>query len=163
LELDARSAQAYCGLGLAYQRLARWAEAAEAFRATEQLAPENAAGPLNLALALDQLGERDGARLALLRAAALAPEEEGHRRALEQFLARPATASQPGTGGLRAAEFDASITGDLKSFQLFDVLEFLRLQNKTGALVVSSRQGAGIVRLTQGAVTSASAPGVKRL
>ena len=53
--------------------------------------------------------------------------------------------------------------GDIKSFALPEVLEFLRLQHKTGSLVVSSRRGAGIVRLVKGQVTSASAPGVGRL
>jgi uncharacterized protein DUF4388 len=43
------------------------------------------------------------------------------------------------------------------------VLEFLRIQSKTGSLVVSSRHGAGIVRLLGGALTSASAPGTPRL
>src|SRR5262249_26347648 len=38
-----------------------------------------------------------------------------------------------------------------------------RLQSKTGALVLSSPQGTGVIRLTGGAVTSASAPGVVRL
>ena len=53
--------------------------------------------------------------------------------------------------------------GDIKTFALPEVLEFLRLQHKTGSLVVSSRRGAGIVRLVKGQVTSASAPGVGRL
>jgi len=43
------------------------------------------------------------------------------------------------------------------------VLEFLRLQKKTGSLVVSSRRGAAIVRIARGQVTSATAPGVPRL
>ena len=51
--------------------------------------------------------------------------------------------------------------GDIRTFALPEVLEFLRLQNKTGSLVVSSRRGAAIVRLVHGQVTSASAPGVK--
>jgi hypothetical protein len=37
------------------------------------------------------------------------------------------------------------------------------VQAKTGSVVISSRQGAGIVRLVQGRLTSASAPGVQRL
>jgi hypothetical protein len=53
--------------------------------------------------------------------------------------------------------------GDLTSFALPEVLEFLRLQRKTGSLVISSRRGAAIVRLVNGQITSASAPGVKRL
>jgi Flp pilus assembly protein TadD len=160
LELDGRSGQAYCGLGLAYQQLERLSEAAQAFTATEQLMPENPAGPLNLAVVLDALGEREEARLALLRAAALAPEDREIHDALARFL--EAEAAQ-GVTVPEAAALDASIRGELKSFQLFDVLEFLRIQSKTGSLVISSRQGAGIVRMQEGALTSASAPGTPRL
>ncbi|HXU82452.1 MAG TPA: tetratricopeptide repeat protein, partial [Polyangia bacterium] len=160
LELDGGSGQAYCGLGLAYQRLERLEEAAQAFTACEQLMPESPVGPLNLAVVLDALGQREEARLALLRAAALAPEDREIHEALNNFLAASA---QRGDTVPEAAPLDASIRGELKSFQLFDVLEFLRLQSKSGSLVVSSRHGAGIVRLTQGALTSASAPGTPRL
>jgi Flp pilus assembly protein TadD len=167
LDIEPRSAQAHCGLGIAYQRQSRWHEAAQAFRATEQLAPDNPVGPLNLGLALSELGDKEGARRALLRAAALAPDDPEIRSVLEQALIPepdPRTPTPPaGIGGAAAAGFGASINGDLKSFQLFDVLEFLRLQKKTGSLVVSSRQGAGIVRLVEGSLTSASAPRVKRL
>jgi Flp pilus assembly protein TadD len=153
LELDPCSAQATCGLGLGYQKIGRLEEAVEAFTETERLAPDNPAGPLNLALVLTELGQREPARAALLRAAAIAPEDQEIRQALEQFLAPPAPPAN-------APAFDASISGDLKSFTLFDLLEFLRVQNKCGSLVTSSRQGAGIIRLWQGAVTTASAPGV---
>jgi tetratricopeptide (TPR) repeat protein len=160
LELDEGSGQAYCGLGLAYQRLERLSEAAHAFTAMEQLMPESPVGPLNLAVVLDLLGNREEARLALLRAAALAPEDREIQQALSRFLEGSA---QRGDTVPEAAPLDASIRGELKSFQLFDVLEFLRIQSKSGSLVVSSRHGAGIVRLTQGALTSASAPGTPRL
>jgi Flp pilus assembly protein TadD len=160
LELDESSGQAYCGLGLAYQRLDQLAEAAQAFTATEQVMPDNPVGPLNLAVVLDLMGNREEARLALLRAAALAPEDREIQEALSRFLAGSA---QRGDTVPEAAPLDASIRGELKSFQLFDVLEFLRIQSKSGSLVVSSRHGAGIVRLIQGALTSASAPGTPRL
>jgi tetratricopeptide (TPR) repeat protein len=157
LRLDPESAQAYCGLGLAYQRIERWHEAAEAFRTTEQLAPDQAVGPYNLGLALSALGELDDARAALLRASALEPDDRGIHEAL-QALPVPSVA------------FDAApaapvprFGGDIRTFALPEVLEFLRLQNKTGSLVVSSRRGAAIVRLVHGQVTSASAPGVSRL
>jgi Flp pilus assembly protein TadD len=169
LDLEPRSPQAHCGLGIAYQKQSRWHEAAQAFRATEQLAPNSPVGPLNLGLALTELGDKEGARRALLRAAALAPDDPEIRGVLEQALIpqperTPTPALGAGVGtGTNDRGFSASIKGDLKSFQLFDVLEFLRLQKKTGALVVSSRQGAGIVRLVEGALTSASAPRVKRL
>jgi Flp pilus assembly protein TadD len=160
LQLDERSAQAYCGLGLAYQRLERLSEAAHAFTAVEQLAPDNPAGPLNLAVVLDGQGKREEARQALLRAAALAPEDQEIHQALERFLA---VAAAEGAEVPRAAQLDASIRGELRSFSLFDVLEFLRLQCKTGSLVISSRHGAGLVRLVEGSLTSASAPGTPRL
>jgi Flp pilus assembly protein TadD len=160
LELDAQSAQAHCGLGLAYQKLGRLAEAAQAFAATERLAPDNPAGPLNLALVLDAQGQREEARLALLRAAGLAPEDREIHDALAQFMEAYEAA---GVTVPQAAPLDASIRGELRSFQLFDVLEFLRIQSKTGSLMVSSRHGAGVVRLVAGALTSASAPGTPRL
>src|SRR6185503_5425202 len=72
----------------------------------------------------------------------------------------PSPASQAAD---KKAQFSASISGDLTSFLLPDVLEFLRLQTKTGSLMVASRQGAGIVRMVRGQITSASAPGVQRL
>jgi tetratricopeptide (TPR) repeat protein len=161
--LDPTSASAHCGLGLAHQRLARWGPAAEAFAATERLAPGNPAGPFNLALVLQALHDLDGARAALARAAALAPDDPEIKQALVRMTPPDSTPVLRTAPGASSPYIDAAIAGDLKSFQLFDVLELLRMQNKTGSLVLSSRQGAGIVRLCQGAITSASAPGVSHL
>jgi tetratricopeptide (TPR) repeat protein len=160
LELDYSSAQAHCGQGLAYQKMGRLVEAAKAFAATEQLAPQNPAGPLNLAVVLEAQGDREQARQALLRAAALAPEDKEIKEALERFMASSEAA---GAEVPHAAPLEASISGEIKSFSLFDVLEFLRVQSKTGSLVIHSRHGAGIVRLVQGALTCASAPGTPRV
>ena len=157
LQIDPRSAQAYCGLGLAHQKLEHWEEAAAAFRATEQLAPEKAVGPFNLGIVMGAMGNQEEAKRALLRAAALEPEDPEIAEALQSILVPPRTTQSPSP----AAPFQASISGDLKSFQLPDVLEFLRLQTKTGSLVVSSRGGTGVVHLVRGEVTSASAPGVR--
>jgi tetratricopeptide (TPR) repeat protein len=148
LDIEPRSAAASCGLGLAFQRQGRLEEAVEAFRATEELAPDNPAGPLNLALALESLGERGEACRALLRAAALAPEDLEIRRTLDHFVG----ARTPGVA------LDPSISGDLTIFGLFDLLEFLRVQSKSGSLVVSGREGTGMIRLWRGAIIDASAP-----
>ena len=107
------------------------------------LAPDQAVGPFNLGLALRALGEHEEARRALLRAAALAPDDGEIAEALASLLAQPAERAEA------AAPF-ARFSGDLGSFGLPEVLEFMRVQQKTGALVISSRQGAGIVRLVQG-------------
>jgi Flp pilus assembly protein TadD len=162
-EIDPRSAQAHCGLGLVYQQQGRWWEAADAFKRTEQLAPDSPVGPMNLGVVLETLGEHQEARAALLRAAKLAPHDQEIRQALDQLAIPQPVQDEITRPALRGDEFSASIAGDLKTFQLPDVLEFLRLQNKSGSLVVSSRAGAGVVRLARGRVTSASAPGVKRL
>lgn len=155
LDLNPDSAQAHCGLGLAYQSVGQWAEAARAFDATSRLAPEKAIGPFNLGLALSALGRSEEARQALLRAAALDPDDQEIRETLASLPAAPAGAPEPPAA--------APFSGNLATFALAEVLEFLRQQSKTGSLVLSSRHGAGIIRLVQGKVTSASAPGAKRL
>jgi len=155
LALNPQSAQAHCGLGLAYQSLGQWSDAARAFDATSRLAPDKAIGPFNLGLALRALGQPEEARQALLRAAALEPDDPEIRETLASLPAERARAPEPASA--------APFSGNLATLALAEVLEFLRQQNKTGSLVLSSRHGAGIIRLVQGRVTSASAPGAKRL
>jgi tetratricopeptide (TPR) repeat protein len=162
-DLDPESAQAHCGLGLVFQQQGRWWESAESFKRTEALMPDSPVGPMNLGVVLETLGEHQQARAALMRAAALAPDDLEIQRALDNLAVPQPVMDEITRPALRADQFEASIAGDLRTFQLLDVLEFLRLQNSTGSLVVSSRLGAGVVRLAKGRVTSASAPGVKRL
>jgi len=159
LELDPESARAHCGLGLAYYEQQRWREAAAEFRATERLAPGSAVGPFNLGLALERLGEHDDARRALVRAAALEPHDEEIQAALEPLLVRPSIA--PSAESTRVSA--AAIRGELSSFDLLDVLEFLRVQEKTGCLVVSAPPGVAMLRLEQGMLIGGSAPRLKRL
>ncbi len=159
LALDPSSAEAHCGIGLHHQEHGRFQEAAVAFRATERLAPDSAVGSFNLGLALLRLGDLEGARRALLRAAALEPHDDEIQRALEPLLLRPpSSASLPSS-----RDGAASIHGDLESFDLINVLEFLRLQEKTGSLVVSAPQGVGMLRLERGMLIGGSAPGLERL
>lgn len=162
-DLDGESPQAHCGMGLVYQQKGDWWEAADAFRMTERLAPRSAVGPLNLGLALESLGEHEQARQALLRAALLAPGDDEIRTALDQLAVPEMVQEEMARPTLRAGELGASIAGDLQNFQILDVLEFLRTGGKTGTLHVSSSRGTGQVRLVRGRVTSASAPGVRRL
>jgi Flp pilus assembly protein TadD len=162
-DLDPQSAQAHCGLGLVYLQLGRWWEAAASFKRTEELAPQNPVGPMNLAMVLETLGEHAQARQALARAAALAPDDEEIRQALGRMAVREGEEEEVTRPAARDYESQASITGDLDTFKLLDVLDFLRVQNKTGALFVSSAPGDAVVRMTDGRVTSASAPGVRRL
>jgi tetratricopeptide (TPR) repeat protein len=162
LSLDSRSAQAHCGLGLCYQKMGRWKEAAQAFAATEQLAPELVVGPLNLGLVLDALGDRAGSRQALLRAAALEPDDQEIRVALEKHFMRNTGGDATHTTAEMSTSAEAVIAGDLATVSFLDLLEYLRLQNKSGTLTVTVRRGTGTVRLLRGQITSASSPGTKR-
>jgi Flp pilus assembly protein TadD len=157
--LDPQSAQAHCGLGLRHYNRERWQDAAACFRATERFAPDSAIGSYNLGLALERLGERDEARRALLRAAALEPHDDEIQRALEPLLARHSSIPA-GVGG---QDVGASMRGELQSFDLLNVLEFLRMQEKTGLLVTSAPAGVGMLRLEQGMLIGGSAPGSKRI
>jgi len=164
LSLDPRSAQVHCALGLCHQKAGRWKEAAQAFATSEQLAPDQVVGPLNLGLTLDALGDRAGARRALLRAAALDQNDREIQAALERLFAPAPTGSA--TGGTQAtvetAGPGATVAGNLSSVSLLEVLEFLRLQGRSGTLALSSPRGAGEVRLFRGQISSAAATGTKR-
>jgi tetratricopeptide (TPR) repeat protein len=162
-DLDAESAQAHCGLGLVFQQKGDWWEAADAFRMTERLAPKSPVGPLNLGLALESLGEHEQARQALLRAALLAPGDAEIRDALDQLAVPELVQEEHTRPVLRADEFGGAIAGELQNFQILDVLEFLRVGSKTGALTITSQQRTGTVRLARGRVTSAAAPTVQHL
>ena len=118
---------------------------------------------MNLGVALQTLGELEQARQALQRAAALSPDDQEIRQALDQLAVPEIVQNDITRPTLRGDEFEASISGDLRTFKLLEVLEFLRMQSKSGQLMVSSRKGAGTVRLVDGRITSAAAPGVKRL
>jgi tetratricopeptide (TPR) repeat protein len=149
LALDDHSAAAHLGLGLAYHRQGRWREAVVALEAAERMAPGRAIAPLNLALALEALGQLELARAAILRAAALAPEDQEVRGALERLV--PQTS---------ARRLGSSL---LPGIGLFDVLELLRLHRKSGSLAINSPQGNGEVQIWRGAITSASAPALEPL
>jgi tetratricopeptide (TPR) repeat protein len=160
LELDTRSAQAHCGLGLTYQRQHRWDEAALAFETTEALAPTHAAGPLNLGLALDALGDIEGARRALLRAAAISPEDREIRDALARLVAATPAPNSPAPV---QRDPDSSFAGDLQTFALGDVLELLRQHAKSGTLVLSSTGREGLVHLVNGELTGATVSSLQGL
>ncbi len=71
------------------------------------------------------------------------------------ILARPASA---GSGVP-----DAVFSGQLSSFALPDLLEFLRSGRRTGLLVCSSTSGMGALRFCEGRITGAASPGTPTL
>src|SRR5205085_3957420 len=106
---------------------------------------------------LAALNDGDGAREAFLRAAALEPDDPEIRAVLRSLP------SESGSSDVPALASSGRFLGDLKSFPLTELLEFLRLQKKTGLLDLwSPRRGTGAIHLVRGQITSATAPGVER-
>ncbi len=148
IQLDGNDPQARLGAGLALLALARPADAVRALRAATELAPTWETAWYNLALALRADGALPEARRALVRAAGLAPDDAEIQELLEELAAPPS----------RSKSHESSeISGDLSSFPLPDLIEFLRSGAKTGTVVVAARQGEGRVRLDQGRIASARA------
>jgi hypothetical protein len=85
----------------------------------------------------------------LLRAAALAPEDERIRGTLERLVPQAS-----------ARSLGSSM---LPGIGLFDVLELLRLQRKSGSLAITSPRGSAVIQLWRGSITSATAPAVPPL
>ena len=163
LTLDSRSAQAQCALGLVQQKLGRLREAAEAFAASEQLAPDLVVGPLNLGLTLEAMKDLTGARRALLRALVLAPDDPEIQSVLARLFGSGAESGN--TGSLSTSEVAApgmAIAGNLATTSFLDLLEYLRLQQRTGTLALSGSRGAGELRLYQGQISSAATSNTRR-
>jgi hypothetical protein len=149
-------AQAHVGLGLAHAREKNWQEASRELRIAVRLAPSSEVAHYDLALAYEALGETEQARLAFLRAAALSPNDAEIASALNHALGMNTTNSN-------LTDPSNSITGDIQRFPLTNLLEFLRMQTKTGTLTVATPLGVGVVTLHEGKLVSASSPRAKRL
>ncbi len=163
LTLDSRSSQAQCALGLVQQKLGRLREAADAFSASEQLAPDLVVGPLNLGLTLEAMKDLTGARRALLRALVLAPDDPEIQSVLARLFGSGAESGN--TGSLSTSEVAApgmAIAGNLATTSFLDLLEYLRLQQRTGTLALSGSRGAGELRLYQGQISSAATSNTRR-
>jgi hypothetical protein len=65
--------------------------------------------------------------------------------------------------GSVGAAADAVFSGQLSSFAIPDLLEFLRSARRTGLLVCSSASGIGALRFRDGRITSGASPGAPSL
>jgi Flp pilus assembly protein TadD len=153
IRIEPNGAHAQCMLGVALHQIGRSAEGVDRLRDACRLAPHWAAAHFNLGRLLYGLGDNAGAKKALGEAQRLAPDDPVIREALEKV---PVTS---GDGDLQGGRF----TGNLEMFRLPELLEFLRLQRSTGVLMLGARNGAGLVRLFEGSITSAYAPSTPRL
>lgn len=155
-ELSIGCAQAHAGLGLVYAQERNWAEAVRELRVAARLAPSSEAIHYDLGLASEAVGDREQARVSFLRAAALSPDDAEIASALHRTL-------DPNHYTSTNTETNNSITGDVQLFPLTNLLEFLRMQTKSGTLTVATPLGIGVLELQEGRLVSASSPHAKRL
>ncbi len=79
------------------------------------------------------------------------------------IVARPAARPLSGPTSLSGITDDAAIAGDLSHFSLVDLLEFLRLNRRTGILRAASKHGVGELMLVEGRLAGASTTNTDRL
>lgn len=161
VRLEPDGAHARCMLGVALHHGGRSKEALDHLRRACELAPSWPAAHFNMGKLLCSLGDIKAARDALTTAQQLSPADGDIRAALEQLS--KSEEEEETSGATSPKDANGSITGDLGTFRLPDLLEFLRMQRSTGTLVLSSRRGAGLIRLSEGQLTGASAPATPRL
>ncbi len=154
IELEAGCAQAHLGLGMVLAQLKSWGDSVRELRVAVKLAPASPIAHLNLGLVLEAAGDREAARVALLRAAALAPDDVGIATLLQRVLNHDEREARTSAN---------SISGDLMRFPITNLLEFLRMQTQSGSLTVTGPSGVGVVNMYEGRIVSVSSPRAQRL
>jgi tetratricopeptide (TPR) repeat protein len=139
-----------------------------ALRQAADLAPESAAVQHALGLALQRAGDTKGAVVAVSRAAALEPGNAEIASDLDKLLEgdtrQEAFPQSSLTGPVHPVlRISSAFTGELASFSMPDLLDFLKVNRRTGTLLVTSNGNIGEVKLHQGKISGASAPGSKRI
>ena len=132
IELRPDRAHAHCMIGLALHESGRSHDALRHLREACRLDPSWAASHYNLGLLLEALKDVAGARLALLEAERLSPHDPDIRRALELLPS------------------EAGFTGDLETFRLPELIEFLRMKRATGTIEVTAAHRNGHIDLFEG-------------
>lgn len=162
VQIAPRSAQIRSNLGVVLKQLKLHDEAIEQFQQVVLLRPDWPDGYYNLALTLLATSEINAARRALLHAAALAPNDQEILDTLGELVSqRP----QQETSGHSSSgtKNSASITGDLQTFPLPELLEFIRFQRFSGTLSITSGLQYGLVSFSGGQIISATSPGARQL
>ncbi|MEZ4436620.1 MAG: tetratricopeptide repeat protein [bacterium] len=173
IELPEVGIEAFLELGVMYKAAGRLAEALDPLQFVVEQDPENADAHYHLGEALLGLGEAGQAVSVLVKGAMLSQDDRRLRSLLQA-----AAAAQGGGGGdphgsvERAGALgggggprpsDLAFTGDLAQFGLVDLLEFLRLNRRTGVLQIVSTQGMGELQMSDGRMIGANTSNSTRL
>lgn len=164
LQLEPRSAEMNLNLGVLLLRAGRIEDAVGALYQATQLAPDWVAAQYNMGLALRAYGDPQGARSHLIRASQLDPNDAEIKEVLEELLLEQV--NRPGlrnpkeeptepSDGDAAQKKGRSIAGELESFPLVDILEFLKLNQSSGTLQVWSGMDGGEIQLHKGDLAGA--------
>ena len=165
------SKDAYLWLGIALMKLHREVDAVDALREAERIAPTDGDVCYNLGDALYAIDET-GEALSVLTRGALADRDDVR---IQTLLARICQTEDGYDSGsydvqperalvsINSRSSEMAFTGDLSQFNLIDLLEFLRLNRRTGALRMASRHGVGEIMLVEGRLVAATTTNTGRL
>jgi Flp pilus assembly protein TadD len=126
--IEPNTAEHISNLGVAHYRSGRLVDAEKFFEMALELEPNEAAGWSNLGAMLTDLGRFDEAREALVKAAAISPDNRDVREALTQVMVRQVEDTRE----------RSVIAGDLSQFAVPDLLQLLKAQQAFGQLIVEN-------------------------
>lgn len=174
IELPEVGIAAFLELGVMYKAAGRLAEALDPLQFVVEQDPENAEAHYHLGETLLALGEAGQAVSVLVKGAMLSQDDRRLRSLLQAAAAAqggPAGEAHGsmersvgglgGGGGPRPS--DVAFTGDLAQFGLVDLLEFLRLNRRTGVLQIVSTQGMGELHMADGRMIGSNTSNSERI
>lgn len=172
IELPDVGLEGFLELGVMYKAAGRLAEALDPLQFVVEQDPENADAHYHLGEALLGLGEAGQAVSVLVKGAMLSQDDRRLRSLLQAAAAAQGGGGDPhgslerplglgGGGGPRPS--DLAFTGDLAQFGLVDLLEFLRLNRRTGVLQIVSTQGMGELHMSDGRMIGANTSNSTRM
>ena len=155
IELAPQSAAAHSNRGIILQTLGRLEQATAAFRTAIRLAPQWAVPHYNLGLALAEAGRIDDAAAAVETAHNLEPSDDNIAAELEALSSR----IEMNAAGGRTGTF----TGSLRLLSVGDLLQFMRINRRTGLLHLKSDKNSAVLLLIEGRICGGSCPTVESL
>lgn len=154
------SAQAHVNLGATLQRMKFLDRAIECYHRAASLAPKWHIPYFDLGVAIHERGDWFTARLHMLRAAALAPNDPDVRAALAGIV--PAGISEALLPPSESPE-EYAFSGLLVTFGVPGLLELLKNHRSTGTLILSRPGSGAVLWIADGDLFGGGAPGVPRI
>ncbi|MEQ9504250.1 MAG: tetratricopeptide repeat protein [Deltaproteobacteria bacterium] len=161
ISLNPQSAQVRLNYGVALLLAGRAQEAMASFWEVVSMAPDWSLAHYNVGLALRELGDLTQARNSLLKASQLDPSDSEIEAALRDTmlqLARPQGLEAPDLESSVNTPRGGSISGEIQTFPIVEVLEFLKINHSTGVLDIKAPSFAGNLRVENGDLIGGKSP-----